>query len=226
MFRRFCLLALVALFAGAGRTTAVAQAAAGEQPAAVSIGVVDMERVSEDSLPYKEANKELQALQQSLNQNIQEVAQLTYLTGPETNELVAILDAKELTAAQKARHAELKKTADEREKEFSTLMQTKNPTDQQKKRLQELNAMRNGREQILAELNQKYQQSFRQKLQEVDAQLGKSVSEIINEVAKARKLSIVLSKSVIITLDRKQDVIFFGGTDITDEVIKRLNQRK
>ena len=86
--------------------------------------------------------------------------------------------------------------------------------------------MRNGREQILAELNQKYQQSFRQKLQEVDAQLGKSVSEIINEVAKARKLSIVLSKSVIITLDRKQDVIFFGGTDITDEVIKRLNQRK
>lgn len=226
MFRRFCPLALAALLVGVGGKFAVAPANAGEQPVVPSIGVVDMERVSEESLPYKDANKELQALQKSLNDNMQEVAGYTLLTAPETNELVAILDAKDLTAAQKARLSELKKAAADRDKEFNTLMQTQSPSAEQKKRLQELNALRNGREQVLGELNQKYQASFRQKLQDVDARLGKSVGEIINEVAKAQKLTVVLSKSVIITLERKQDVVFFGGADITDEVIKRLNQRK
>ena len=227
MFKRYYPLVLTAVVVGMWAGMAGSRAHAADQPAAPNpIGVVDMEKVSDEAVPYKDANKELQQLQDSLNQNMQEISSYTYLTSTELNEVALYLDAKELTATQKARMAELKKFAADREAEWNKLAQTPSPDAAQKKRIGELTQMRTGREQILNDVNTKYQTAFRTKLQEVDARLGKMVGEVVNEVAKAQKLSVVLSKSVVITMDRKQDVVFFGGNDITDEVIKRLNAKK
>lgn len=205
------LLAVAALIGSIFSGGLVTPARAAEQPAG-GIGVVDIERVGREAAPYKAASDEIRKLQDSLNENLKEAARYTYLAVNETNELIGILDAKEPNATQKARLAELKKTAEDREKRFGELAQTQNPTPEQKKELQDLVQMRNDRERVLAELKQRYEQELAKKFEEIDDRLGKAVRDAIQEIAKQKNLAVVLAKQAV----------FVGGVDITDDVIKKL----
>ncbi|HEX3000182.1 MAG TPA: OmpH family outer membrane protein [Armatimonadota bacterium] len=196
-----------------------------QPPVVMNIGVIDMERISDEATPVKDAYQQLNTLQQNLTQNLHEIDQYTYLTQPEVEEFALIQDAGEPSQAQKSRFAELKKTAEDREKEFAQLVTVKDATADQKKRLEDLTQMRNGKDEVLEKLKQKYQVNLNKKAQEILPALSKQVEAVIAGVAQEKKLNTVLAKRVTSPMG-KEDVVLFGGTDITDDVIKKLNSAK
>ncbi|NLC56023.1 MAG: hypothetical protein GX774_04205 [Armatimonadetes bacterium] len=214
MIKALRLLVTVALAGSACIATVALPARAAEQTPDGSIGVVDFERVSKDAAPYKAANEEIGRLQNGLQQNLQEAVRYVFLNADETKELILILDAKEPTAPQQARLAELKKLAEEREKRYNELANTPNPNDEQRTELGNLGAMQQDRERekALREMQQRYVGELEKKVSEVRERLDKAAREAIAEIAKQKKLSIVVPKELVI----------FGGVDITDEVIKKL----
>ncbi len=225
MHRAARLLTLATL-AGAALCIPAVTARAAEQPAALGgYGVIDMEKVSEQATPVKEASKELGSFRQTLMENLREIDQYTYLTAAEVRELGSTLETTndKWTPMQKGRYNELKQAALDRDKEFSALAQTPNPTAEQKKRLDELSKMRGEKDQPFDEIKARYEQKLNQRAAEILPKLAKVVEDVIQGIAKDQKLAIVLTKR---TQNGKDDVVLWGGTDITDELVKRLNKAK
>ncbi|MDH7569392.1 MAG: OmpH family outer membrane protein [Armatimonadota bacterium] len=200
-------------------------ARAAEAPAGGLIGVVDMEKVSQQAEPVKNAYKELNDTQERLMRNLQELDQYAYLSAAELREFAAILDTPgELSQGQKLRSGELKQLANDREKEWQQLAQVANPTPEQKAKMQDLARMRNEKDTVLQEIQKKYQATLNTKAQEILPKLSKQVDDVIAAVAKDQKLAIVLSRKVT-TPTGGEEVVLYGGVDISDEIIKRLNKK-
>jgi Skp family chaperone for outer membrane proteins len=72
-----------------------------------------------------------------------------------------------------------------------------------------------GRE-ALQSLAQQLSQQLEQQVQQVSKQVDATVRETVAQVAKEKKLALVFSAGAIL----------YAENDITDEVIKRLNERK
>ncbi len=213
---------------GAGSVLAgpLVTANAADQPAAPpsNVGVIDMEKVAEEAGPVKDAYGTLNTIQSALSQNLQEIDSYPYLASGEMKELSSILEAKEQTPAQKARYTELKTTARDREKEYQRLTQVKDPKPEEKTRLQELTKMRNDRDPVMDEIKQGYSKKLNDRAGEILPKLSKQVEEVIQGIAKDKQLTVVLTKRVTTPMG-KEDVVLFGGTDITEELIKPLNKK-
>lgn len=225
MFKSFRLLA-VAAFAGSslfGLLAAPSQSAAQTAP---RVGYVDIAKVSEDAEPVKAAYKELNELQASYTRFLQELDQYTYLNAAELQEFTAILETTgELTPAQKLRSGELKKQAADREKQWQELAVVTNPTPEQKKQMDQLAAYPREHDRGLEELSRKYQEKLNEKAKEILPKLTKMVDDVIEALGKEQKFTLILSKKVQGGMG-PEDVVLFGGEDITAEVVKRLNAKK
>lgn len=196
-----------------------------ESTAVPAIAVIDMARVSREAEPVKAAYQELNELQTRYTNTLQELDQHTYLAGSEIDEYALILEAgTALSPAQKQRSAELKQLAADREQEMQRLALVQNPTEEQKKRMQELAQMRGEKEQRLKSVQERYQKAFDQKAREVLPRLEKLVQDTIEAMAKEKKYALVLSKQVQGPMG-PEDVVLYGGQDITDDLIKRLNKK-
>lgn len=207
--------------------------AAGAAPAGpavpLAIGVLDADKLAENADPVRNARQQISDTQQRLNRVLEELDKVTYLNAGEVKEYVGLLEAKPpLTAAQKARMAEITKAADDRQREWLDIAMAKPPTAAQTKRREELEAMRGEREQEAKNLEGEYRDQLNKLAQGVLPKVKTSVDATIDKVAKEKGLFIVLPKRMTLGIgaDGKpvtQDVVLWGGTDITDEVVKRLN---
>ena len=213
---RTSLLFVVLALASAVLSPAAVQAQ--QEPAAVAltsanIGVVDIARVGAEYTSLLEKNRELETLAQSLTVEIEARTLYPFVTEEEMQELLELLAKAEPTAEEQARAKLLVEESQKREAELLALEGKQEPTDEETSRRSELRAIRNAGSEKVEELRELYGAQLDGQRQRIEAEVVTAVRAAIEEVAGEMALPLVFDK----------DAILLGGTDITDQVLAKLN---
>ena len=198
--------AAAVLFAG------VAAEAADNQ---IKIGVVDIQKMYRDAPRIKQYMEDLDEFRGSLALKLEIYGQNTMLDGNEIKELIDLKTKETPTEADKTRIKTLEDTERARDAELKGLQENKELNEQQKARLQELQDMQKMSKDTLNAIAKDYDEQWQTKTQEFDAKAVADLREAINTVAQDKGFTLVLD----------QAAVFFGGTDITDDVIAKLDRK-
>ncbi|MCS7299980.1 MAG: OmpH family outer membrane protein [Fimbriimonadales bacterium] len=183
---------------------------------AQAFGVVDIGRVERESTFFKARAEQMQAMQTRYETAFQTLVENIILTDEERQELRNLLFAEKLDNNQQQRVQQLTQTARQRAEELQQLRQKPQPTETEKAALERFTQMEARGREALQVLQQQLRQQLEQRARELSEEISKAIDETVAQVAKEKKLTAVFSKSVLI----------YSENDITDEVIKRLNNRK
>ena len=183
------------------------------QPAAVSIGVVDDEAVSEKYVKY---NATFDGLKKR-GDDIEELANTRALLKDDEAAGYEPLVLKAAPAAEETtKLAAFTKTANERRAEYTSLNGKVEKNDADKARIKELNDLFQANGKKSDELYQKLRTALDKQVVDARKQYSDNVKKVVGEVAKERKLAVVVMAS---------SVMWNAPTvEITDEVLKRLNK--
>jgi len=192
--------------------------AAGAQPepaAPLRVAVVDIGKVSGE---YQALNQKDQELKQWLDEQKRlrlELEDFTFLSQENFNEVVQTYElAPPLPEEKVARLAELKNISAEKEKRFLALRAKGERTAPEEDEFNSLLEVAGARQQQLAELEQQILNEYGDKVDEAQNLLLQEVEEVITQYAQDQKYDLVLDRAWV----------FYGGDDITDRIIERLNQ--
>ncbi|HPP74301.1 MAG TPA: OmpH family outer membrane protein [Armatimonadota bacterium] len=181
---------------------------------APQVGVVDVYEISQKYEKMKSFDSELDAFRQQLLTKIQTRDEHRLLSDAEINELLTLVAKPNQTDADKARIKALGEREKALDEELKDLQNKKELTDTEKARLTELTNILNKADEAVMALSEEANQQFEAKSRELNEQIRTTVLKAIETVAKAKKLSMVVDKMVVLT----------GGMDITADVIKELNK--
>jgi Skp family chaperone for outer membrane proteins len=183
---------------------------------AQAFGVVDYERIMNEST-YVQTNRDrIQSLRARYLNVLQTLEENLVLTNEERQELTNLLLAENLNDEQRKRVDQLKQTARQRAAELQQLRQKPQPTETEKAALERFTQMESVGREALQSLAQQMSQQLEQQAQQIGKQVDTAVRETIAQVAKEKKLSLVFSAGAVL----------YAENDITNDVIKRLNERK
>jgi Skp family chaperone for outer membrane proteins len=148
-----------------------------------------------------------------------EIASLTkirYLTATEKAELDQIRAKTSVTAGEKARIAELEGKSEALDKEAQTLAGVEKPTAEQSKRIEELSKLRQAAIANLQDETEKRSEQLRKLEEQVLDDMQAKILEQVKKVAESRNLGLVVD----------QRAVLFGGQDLTDDIMKKLDAGK
>jgi len=180
------------------------------------IGVLDMQKILSDAPRVKQYMEDYDKMRQQLDQNL-EIRILNLML--DDSQVTELIELKQKGAAatdkDKARIAELEKIERDRDAEFKKLQSTQQPNDTEKARLKELQDMEAKAKTTGKALEEDYISRLQTKRKELSDKADADVQEAVNKVVEAKGLTLVLVK----------DAVKFGGTDITDLVIDKLERK-
>jgi len=178
-----------------------------------SWGVVDMERVGAEYRGMHELNRQFQEFQRQQDELLETRYKTRALYDEERQEYLDLTDMGPPTDERDKRLAELGDVSDQRERRLLELRQKKERTPAEEEEYQQLGAVYDERMSELAALQADVQQARLAKRNELTKVVTDSVHGAVKAVAEEKGLPIVLRK----------EMVLHGGTDITDEVLARLN---
>jgi Skp family chaperone for outer membrane proteins len=179
------------------------------------IAVVDVERIEKEYKDLRAKQEELDASRARSAGILEEVSQYTFLSAELFKEIVAIASLPKPWPEDKAKRAEeLKKISEEKEKEFLALRANTARTAEEEDRFKTLQELVQTREGDLRQLENSFLQDLLNRQRELQTQLLGRVRETIAQVAKEKKYDFVFDSAVV----------FFGGDDITSDVLNALNK--
>jgi Skp family chaperone for outer membrane proteins len=199
------LMAAVLLVGGTGK----AWSAEGE----LTLGVVDMDRVANEYREMQRLNMEFQDYQREQEQKLQAHHKARMLTDEERQEYVDSRAMGAPTDVVRARLKELEELSSVREKRILDLRKKEEQTEEEQAELAELETLYNQRMDELAQLQADMQASRLEKYEELSQLVADNVDGAVKAVAERQKLTIVVRK----------ESMLYGGSDITDAVLKELN---
>lgn len=194
-------------------TPAIARAADETPPA--NPAFVDLNRVVVEfrkTSAFAKYQLKMREQAKKLEEEMTTLAQLRYCTDEERVEGLALKSKTALSAKEKARMDELLKKADRVDNEIATLSQKQKPTDAEAARIVELSKMRTEAVKSLAKERAERSEELRRLEASLTADVEADLLKIVQKIAKDKKLPSVYSSRAVL----------FGGTDLTDEVIKKL----
>lgn len=183
---------------------------------AQAFGVVDYERVVNESTFVKNSLEQLQALEARYRGVLQTLQENIILTDEERQEFTNLLLADNLNDAQRQRAQQLAQTSRQRADELQQLRQKPQPSETEKAALERFTQMEARGREALQALAQQLTQQLEQRLQQSREQVRNAVRETIAQVAKEKRLTLVFSA----------EAVLYAENDITNDVIQKLNQRK
>jgi len=148
-----------------------------------------------------------------------EIASLTkirYLTATEKAELEQIRAKTNVTAGEKARLGELENKSEALDKEAQTLAAVEKPTAEQSKRIEELSKLRQAAIANLQDETEKRSEQLRKLEEQVLDGMQDKILEHVQQVAKSKNLTLVVD----------QRAVLFGGQDLTEDIMKKLDSGK
>jgi len=191
---------------------------AGAQPepaAPLRVAVVDIAKVSGE---YQALNQKDQELKQWLDEQKRlrlELEDFTFLSQENFNEVLQTYElAPPLPEEKVARLEELQNISADKEKRFLELRAKAERTAQEEDEFNSLLEVAGARQQQLAELEQRILTEYGGKVGEAQNLLLQEVEKVITQYAQDQKYDLVLDRAWV----------FYGGDDITDRIIERLNQ--
>jgi len=183
------------------------------QERAPRVGVVDMSKVLDGYKEFQASDQQYKAFLRERQVQLAERASLRLLNPQELKEYQNLKQVTAPSDEQKRRIEELKAVADTREKELTGLQAVTTPTEEQQKRLAELNDLQEKSNAELAQMEESARAEINQRNKELSDQLNKKIEAVLAAVAKDKRFDLVLAK----------DAVLYGGLDITDAVLAKLN---
>lgn len=179
-----------------------------------SIGCVDYQKVFSEYKKTKSSNTELSTLVEGLNTQFAAVQQHRLLDANDRKQLLDLV----VKTGRTDKDAELLKSFDDREKaleqELQTLQSKNPPTEQDRVRLKELMDRATKVEDDLAKMNDDFTKQIKAKNDDLTNLIHDDIVKAVDVVAKEKKLTLVFDKTTVL----------FGGVDVTQAVIDKLNK--
>lgn len=179
------------------------------------LGVIDMERVATEYQEMQRLNLEFQEFQRKQEIELQERHTTRLLTDAERQEFTDLSAMGAPTEVRTKRLAELRGLSDEREERLLELRGKEECTEEEAAERDELGARYEARMAELAGLQAEMKASRVAKYEELSKLVADGVDNAIKATAEEQKLALVLRK----------DSVMYGGVDITDAVLAKLNAK-
>jgi Skp family chaperone for outer membrane proteins len=182
---------------------------------AASIGKVDVEKINKE---YKLATRyqdELQRYRAELEKQFDDFTKTSYLSSEELAELNALNEKKNPSDAEKARIQQLTdytKTKQDRLRELEQKPENE-LSDAEKTEMGQLRQKETDAQNGAKAKDNDLMQKLLARQKEYADEIEKNVTSALEAISKEKNLTAVLSN----------DVILYGGVDITDEVLAKLN---
>jgi Skp family chaperone for outer membrane proteins len=179
------------------------------------IGFVDLGQVTDkikDTNEWKVNVKRFEDDRTRYRNEIEELARLRFLSQAEIEELKALRAKQKPTDGEKARISELEGKSAQMDQEYQRLAMTEKPNQEEQDRLRQLTQMR---EQASTAIQTEYDKRAAelQKLEgEMLDKMQKRILDVVGQVAERQNLQLVVDRQAVL----------YGGTDLTQEVLKRL----
>ena len=223
---RFSAVILLVLLGACAALAAPAKPA--EQPAPLStVGVISLDNVTKDYKGWQKAQELLGTFYQDNQGILDELeAKGLGLNKEEFEEYQRLAGSK--VKVNPARIEELEKKAKTVRDEYDALRAKQTPTDAEKARLTELNKLFNTAIAILNEKRDVYDRQYNERASAYTRALLAELDKALAGVAADKKLSIVVSRDIQVPDAASQRIrterfVIWGGTDITADVVKVLN---
>ncbi len=195
---------LLALLAGPAAAAAAPQ---------LVLAVVDYQRLQSDYRGMQDANREFQDLMKQHQDRIQQHYKTRLLSAAEKQEFLDLTTTAAPTEARDQRLADLQQLSNTREQRLMELSQNKERKPEEEEEYQQLNSLYQAGMAELGALQTELDQERQAKGDELLKQVNEAITKAVNVIAQEKKLTLVLHK----------EVVLFGGLDITDEVLAKLN---
>jgi len=204
---------VAAIFAVVMVMGAMAAQAADEAP---KIGVIDTDKIYKEAPRVKQYTEELNTSKNELAMKLDVRSRNLMLSEEEIKELVDLkVKGAAATDQDKAKIKALEEQERTRDEEFKKLQSTTDLNDQQKARMKELQDMQQKSKETGNALTKDYEARLQTKMQELSDKADADVLDAIKKVAEAKGLNQVFVKAALL----------YGGTDITDDVIGKLDRK-
>jgi Skp family chaperone for outer membrane proteins len=203
----------IAFVVAAAAVLAVSVPASAATPPASQFGVVAASRIGKEYTKMQELDQQFQDFQREQEARLQQQHKTRLLFDDEQREFLDFAAMAAPTDERDTRLAQLEESSDNRERRLFELRQMKERTPEQEQEYQKLNTLYERRMRELSALQAELQKKVEEKRAELSKIIDDSMTAAIKAVAEEKGLALVFHK----------EVVLFGGLDITDEVIAKLN---
>jgi outer membrane protein len=191
-----------------GASTAKAQA--------VKVAVIDMRGVIEQYVGWQRRIQELNQFRLEREQQYREAVRTAYLSAEEKIEYSALIRDPAPTVERLRRLIELRDKSAQLEEELNFLSKIDDAelSEAQRQRRDELQALYDRARQDLDKLRQRLNKEIEDKDKALAEEADQEIRDTIAAFAKENKYDLVVAK----------DTVIYGGTDITKQIVDRLNK--
>ncbi|MCC6442928.1 MAG: OmpH family outer membrane protein [Armatimonadetes bacterium] len=186
---------------------------AADDKAGFSLAFVDVQKAFKAYKKTETMEVDLKKFADTLQQQFDRKLAGRLLTEAERKELETIQAKAQPSDAEKKRIDDFTNLSKQRDTELVGLQNANNPNDQQKGRLKELLDLNNKSDADLQAFQAQLMQQLEAKKVEMSAKLSDEIRATIGKVAQEKGFTAVVDKQAI----------FYGGVDITEDVITSLN---
>ena len=208
---------LLVLLATASLTLIAVICQAQPAPPGPTIGVADVDQILNEYEEFDRLNQEFKQFQSEQAVAFEQRYGIRLLELEERQEYAQLTsDVVPPTSKNRARAAELLALSETREKDLERLRANTEPTAAEKSYLEQLQRLEESSRKELADLRQELMTAREAKHKELNRLITERIDRALEEVAKEKNLSLILSKPQVL----------YGGTDVTQAVLAKLNAEK
>jgi outer membrane protein len=178
-----------------------------------TVGMVDTGRIGQEYKVMQKLGEDYQAFQKEQSDKLQLRTKTRMLNEAEQREYLDLAQLAAPTEDNKKRITALDALVSTREQRRTDLDGNKSRTPAEQKEYDDLNKLRQARTDELNKLQSDAHQLIMDTQKKLQKLVTDGVDSAIKAVAEQKKLTLVLPK----------DAVLFGGTNITDEVLAKLN---
>jgi outer membrane protein len=174
-----------------------------------------MQRVVNEYQQLAKENEDFRRFVRSLDEDLKARYAMRFLP-PEEQEEYAKLVKKGASATpeEQKRMRELEEKGKQLERRVEELRQKSNPTDAEKQELNQLQQRELETQGRLEQLRKEYERQIQERNRMLSDRLDQNIRNAISFIAGQKGLKMVLDQSMVL----------FGGIDITNEVLAKLNE--
>ncbi len=208
---RRMVLGLVVVMLATALLGALAQAA----EAQAVWGYVDMEKLAAGYKGMQDLNQQFQTFAAQQDAQFEQRQKARMLSDQEQREFLDLITAAAPTETRDKRLKELEDLSNQRERRLLDLRENKARTPEEEKEYQYLSGISEQRTAELVTMKQDQDKVVRAEYDRLSKIVTDGLDAAVKAVAEEQKLAIVLRK----------DMVLWGGADITDAVLAKLNAR-
>jgi Skp family chaperone for outer membrane proteins len=176
---------------------------------------VDLVRVGKEFDGTKNSQAELDGYQQTLRKQLDDRESVRFLDEKERAEVDKLRAVASPSDEQKKQLNDYLATSKSREAQLRALQQNPNKSDQEKADADRLSKLSARTDEDMDAMGEKLEGQLQAKADEISKKLTDTVTVAIEAVAKEKGYMAVVDKKAML----------YGGTDVTEEVLKQLNKK-